>query len=78
MDTGIGIAENDLDKLFSLFGRIKDKKNEILNPTGAGLGLVISNTLVKMLNKDENEMIRVRSKVNSGSIFSFRIRNLLE
>lgn len=41
IDNGIGIKENDKDKLFKLFGSIKNEKKRI-NTNGIGLGLVIS------------------------------------
>jgi len=39
-DTGVGIEEEDQEKLFKLFGFVKDKKDK--NRNGIGLGLVIS------------------------------------
>jgi signal transduction histidine kinase len=39
-DTGAGIAEEDQDKLFKLFGFIQSTEN--VNKNGIGLGLVIS------------------------------------
>jgi signal transduction histidine kinase len=40
IDTGIGIDKKDHDKLFKLFGFIKDHKQ--MNTKGIGLGLMIS------------------------------------
>jgi signal transduction histidine kinase len=40
-DTGIGIKEEDKEKLFKMFGSIKDEEKK-LNLKGIGLGLVIS------------------------------------
>ena len=39
-DTGIGIPEDSKDRMFKLFGFLKDTKQ--LNTKGIGLGLVIS------------------------------------
>ena len=39
-DTGVGIDEKDQDKLFKLFGFVKDSHG--VNTHGIGLGLVIS------------------------------------
>ena len=39
-DSGIGIKEEDQDKLFKFFGKI-GHNNETINPTGIGLGLTI-------------------------------------
>ena len=44
IDTGIGIKEEDRDKLFTLFGYIKDSYQ--MNKHGIGLGLNISNKIV--------------------------------
>ena len=43
-DTGVGIAEADHDKLFKLFGFLKD--NRKVN-VGIGLGLMISQKIMK-------------------------------
>ena len=40
IDTGIGIKEQDKNKLFRLFGFVQDAKQ--MNTSGIGLGLVIS------------------------------------
>lgn len=45
-DTGVGIPEEDHNKLFKLFGFIENK-NSILNSKGVGLGLVISQKICK-------------------------------
>mmetsp|Transcript_12278 Transcript_12278/g.19043 ORF Transcript_12278/g.19043 Transcript_12278/m.19043 type:complete len:89 (+) Transcript_12278:1620-1886(+) len=39
-DTGVGVPYKDQDKLFKLFGFVKD--TQALNTNGIGLGLVIS------------------------------------
>ena len=39
-DTGVGISESNMTKLFSKFGKLDDTHN--LNIKGIGLGLVIS------------------------------------
>lgn len=43
-DTGIGIAEADLNKLFRFFGQVSSSKN--INQGGMGLGLTISKMIV--------------------------------
>ena len=40
VDSGIGIKESDKEKLFKLFGFVKDSRQ--MNTSGIGLGLVIS------------------------------------
>ena len=65
-DSGIGIEEKDKDKIFQLFGSIKDQKKQI-NTQGIGLGLVISKLLVHKFNGEINFM----SKHKNGSTFYF-------
>jgi signal transduction histidine kinase/CheY-like chemotaxis protein len=67
-DTGIGIPPEKLSILFTQFGRIDNSSS--INPHGVGLGLVISNMLVKELGGDK---IYVSSELNKGSCFSFSI-----
>ena len=43
MDTGVGIARKDQEKLFKLFGFVQDSQN--LSKNGIGLGLVISDEI---------------------------------
>ena len=66
-DTGIGISQADMNKLFTAFGQIDTKKNR--NVEGTGLGLVITKRLLNLMGGD----ITVRSKVNEGSTFSFTL-----
>jgi len=44
-DTGLGIKEEDKNKLFKLFGSIKNEQKKI-NTKGIGLGLVICRLIV--------------------------------
>jgi len=62
-DTGIGIDEADVPKLFHEFSRIKNAKTREV--TGSGLGLSIVKRLVSMYNG----RIEVDSKVGQGSTF---------
>lgn len=66
-DSGIGIKEADLDKLFSSFQQVDSMRNR--NIEGTGLGLAISRELINMMNG----MINIESTYGSGSTFSFRI-----
>ncbi len=54
-DTGLGIKSEGRPHLFQLFGKLKNKENKTLNQTGVGLGLAISQSLVKALNNDDPE-----------------------
>ena len=66
IDNGLGIKNKDQDKLFKLFGSIKDKKKQ-LNTNGIGLGLVISKLIVNKFNG----YIDFLSKYRKGSTFFY-------
>ena len=67
-DTGIGIKASKIPNLFQAFSKIEDSQE--MNQQGVGLGLVISNMLVKALG---GEGISVISKVGVGSTFKFDV-----
>ena len=71
-DTGIGIHQEDQNKLFHLFGKLKQEEDEI-NKTGIGLGLTISQNLAKMLYSGEDSGIHIDSNYGKGSTFWFKI-----
>lgn len=62
-DTGIGIKEDDMDKIFQSFQQVDSKRNR--NIEGTGLGLAIAKQLLKLMNGT----IRVQSEYNKGSTF---------
>ena len=64
-DTGIGIKQEDLDKLFSAFERIEEKRNR--NIEGTGLGMSITTLLLNMMGSS----LEVFSVYGKGSSFSF-------
>lgn len=66
-DTGIGIKEEDLNKLFSKFERIEEKRNRHVE--GTGLGMAIT----KMLLDKMDSRLEVASVYGEGSTFSFRV-----
>ena len=66
-DTGIGIKEEDMSKLFQSFQQVDSKRNR--NIEGTGLGLAISKHLLSLMNGS----INVESEYNKGSTFSFTI-----
>lgn len=66
-DTGIGIRQEDLKKLFSSFTRIEEKRNR--NIEGTGLGLNLTKNLVEMMGGD----IFVESTYGEGSCFTAKI-----
>lgn len=64
-DTGIGIKEADMKRLFSAFERIEEKRNRSIE--GTGLGMNITNRLLALMNSKLN----VKSVYGKGSTFSF-------
>ena len=64
-DTGIGIKPEDMDKLFTAFERLDEKKNSGIQ--GTGLGLDISKKMVELMKSD----LKVTSIYGVGSEFSF-------
>ena len=67
-DTGIGIKEEDLEKLYVAFKRIDEKRNR--NIEGTGLGLNITQRLLTLMGGE----LRVKSTYGVGSEFSFTVR----
>lgn len=66
-DTGIGIREEDLNRLFRSFTRLDELKNRHIE--GTGLGLQITDRLVRLMNGT----IEVTSEYGSGSSFTVSI-----
>lgn len=66
-DTGIGIKEEEMHKLFEKFDRLDTKRT--YNIEGTGLGLAITRKLLIMMGTD----IDVKSVYNKGSTFSFNL-----
>jgi len=66
-DTGIGIKEEDLNKLFSPFERIEESRNRTIEGTGLGL------SIVKQLLDMMGSKLDVSSIYGEGSAFSFVI-----
>jgi len=69
-DTGIGIAPEDLERLFNPFERLEDKQKK--NTEGAGLGLAISRGIIQLMGGD----IAVQSEVDKGTTFTFILKNV--
>ncbi|MCR5847404.1 MAG: response regulator [Lachnospiraceae bacterium] len=66
-DTGIGISEENMGKLFKAFGQIDTRKNR--NVEGTGLGLAISKNLLELMGGG----IWATSIPDYGSTFSFSL-----
>jgi len=64
-DTGIGIAEENLEKLFSSFNQVDTKRNR--QEGGIGIGLAISKKIISKMGG----FISVRSTLGKGSEFQF-------
>lgn len=66
-DSGIGIAPEDVEKVFERFYRAKDPR--VGKITGTGLGLTIAREVVRLHGGD----ITVDSQINQGSTFTMTI-----
>lgn len=67
-DTGIGIKEEDLNKLFSMFERIELERNR--NVEGTGIGMNITKLLLEMMGSE----LQIKSRYGEGSTFYFSLR----
>ena len=65
IDTGIGIKEQDMEKIFNSFQQVDSKRNR--NIEGSGLGLSICRRLLKLMDSE----LHVESVYGEGSTFSF-------
>jgi len=70
-DTGIGISEEDMPKLFTEFFRSESAK--AFNEEGSGLGLVIAKEIVNLIGGT----VEAKSTVGEGTTFSCRFSTLL-
>ncbi len=66
-DTGIGIAEEDLPKVFDRFWRADPSRNS--QTGGSGIGLAITKRLIEL----HNGRIEVESQLGYGSTFRFSL-----
>ncbi|MCM1023048.1 MAG: response regulator [Prevotella sp.] len=66
-DNGIGMSPDFVEHIFEPFSRATDSR--VSKITGAGLGLAITDNLVKMMNGD----IKVESELGKGSRFTVTI-----
>jgi len=74
-DTGPGIKEEDMKKLFKMYGRL-EQRNPRANTQGIGFGLEISNQLARLLSDEvEQGDIKVESELHKGTTFTFFIKD---
>ncbi|MDR2559996.1 MAG: response regulator [Oscillospiraceae bacterium] len=66
-DTGCGMTEEQLDKLFDEYSRFNQETNYTVE--GTGLGLAITQRLVNLMNGE----IHVESEPGVGSLFTLRL-----
>jgi signal transduction histidine kinase/CheY-like chemotaxis protein len=67
-DTGVGIREKDIEKLFMDYNQVDTKANHAVE--GTGLGLSITKNLVQMMDG----AIEIESVYGEGSTFRVRLR----
>ena len=67
-DTGIGIKEEDMHRLFMPFERIEENRNKTIEGTGLGMNIV------RMLLDMMGSRLEAESEYGKGSKFSFTIR----
>ncbi|WP_269222754.1 PAS domain S-box protein [Flavobacterium sp. IMCC34518] len=66
-DTGIGISDNKIDRIFENFQQASSGTSRLYGGTGLGLAIV------KQLVESQGGSIRVKSKINEYSRFSFTL-----
>jgi signal transduction histidine kinase/DNA-binding response OmpR family regulator len=64
-DTGIGIAENKIEKIFENFQQASSETSRLYGGTGLGLAIV------KQLVEAQGGTVQVKSIIDEGSVFSF-------
>ncbi|MCR4807106.1 MAG: response regulator [Lachnospiraceae bacterium] len=67
-DTGIGMKENEIEKLFSPYHRLDEKRNRTIE--GTGLGMSITRELLNLMGGE----LSVKSEYGKGSEVSFHVK----
>ncbi|AAU38337.1 ATP-binding protein [Basfia succiniciproducens] len=68
-DTGPGIPENELNKIFTMYYQVKANFNKH-KAAGSGIGLAISKSIARLMNGD----LVVESEIGKGSTFILTIQ----
>ena len=67
-DTGIGIRDEDIGKIFEVYQRFDLSRNR--NTEGTGLGMSIAQHLLHLMGSE----MQIESEYGKGSIFSFKLK----
>jgi two-component system phosphate regulon sensor histidine kinase PhoR len=67
-DTGIGIPQDELNRIFERFYRTDRERTSIIPGTGLGLAIV------KHIIEAHDSIVSVKSEINTGSEFSFKLQ----
>ena len=67
-DSGIGMKDEDIKKLFNAFERLDEDRNKTIEGTGLGM------SIVKQILDSMGSTLDVRSKYGAGSEFSFSVK----
>jgi two-component system aerobic respiration control sensor histidine kinase ArcB len=68
-DTGVGIPEKELEKIFAMYYQVKSGSDN-LHAVGTGIGLAVSKQLINLMSGD----ITASSELGFGSTFTVEIR----
>lgn len=69
-DTGRGIGQEDMPRLFTKFGRLENELSTIAQTQGTGLGLFICKKYIEAMHGE----VGAESELGKGSRFWFRLR----
>lgn len=69
IDTGTGIPQEDISKIFNRFYRVDKSRTKTRNRASNGLGL----SIVKHLLESHNTKVEVESEIGKGSVFTFSL-----
>lgn len=71
-DTGIGIKEEDISRIYDAFERFDTERNHHVE--GTGLGMNITQQFLKLMGSE----LQIRSEYEKGSEFSFELEQKIE